>query len=120
MVDDSILILKLGNSMYRLFGTPPQAHIRPVLAANKTFSAKRTHRSVLLKRELWSLQAYSLEVSTKPRNRTAFYISFSDTYKSKKNQALNVVVYKIYYVYHVDQSSRLSLVTSFVEQILPP
>jgi hypothetical protein len=33
---------------------------------------------------------------------------------------LNVVVYKIYYVYCVDQSLRLSLVTSFVEQILPP
>jgi hypothetical protein len=31
-----------------------------------------------------------------------------------------VVVYKIYHSYHVDQSSRLSGVTSFVERSLPP
>ena len=94
--------------------------MRPMLTANKNFFAKLAELFVLWIVQIWCLQAYSLVDNTKQRNRTTIYVSYIDMNKWKRNWALSVVVYKIYHSYHVDQSSRLSGVTSFVERSLPP
>ena len=91
-----------------------------MLKANKIFFAKLAELFVLWIVQIWCLQAYSLVDNTKQRNRTTIYVSYIDMNKWKRNWALSVVVYKIYHSYHVDQSSRLSGVTSFVERSLPP
>ncbi len=95
--------------------------IRPMLKANKIFFAKLAELFVLWIVQIWCLQAYALVNNTKRRNRTTIYVFYIDMYKWKRNWAYSVVVYKIYHSYHVDQSSRLSGVTSFVERsLLPP
>ena len=93
--------------------------LRPMLTANKNFSTKPADLFVLWIVQIWCLQAYSLVDITKPRNRTTIYVSYIDMYKWKRNWALSFVAYKIYHSYHVDQSSRLLGVTSFVERSLP-
>ena len=94
--------------------------LRPMLKANKIFFAKLAELFVLWIVQIWCLQAYALVNNTKRRNRTTIYVFYIDMYKWKRNWAYSVVVYKIYHSYHVDQSSRLSGVTSFVERSLPP
>lgn len=59
-----------------------------MLTASPNFYAKQTgqngaHRCTLL---------YLLVIITKPSNYAMIYVSFDDIHKSKRNQALNMVV----------------------------